>query len=1723
MAQDVTLTVGGDTGALLKEVDRALKLIDQKLAQTGRAGGKSTQVLGSGLSSATAEAQKFDKSMNAAYARVLAFGASAGIINKVTQAFSSLVQSTIGVEKSLKDINVILGASVKGLEKFGSGLFKVAKDTGQSFEVVASAATELSRQGLSAEKTLQRTKDAMILARLAGMDAVGAVEALTATLNTFNKSGLDSTKVVNKLAKVDAAFAVSSQDLAQALQRVGASAQGAGVNFDELLAIVTAAQQKTARGGAVIGNSFKTIFTRIQRPEVLNQLERLGIAVKDVEGNTLPAIRILGGLARTFDHLTDSQKSVVSEQVAGVFQINILKAALGDLNSQYSIYQGALRASSSATNEATQRNAELNTTISALLNKTTQSFKELSSVVGNVTIAPAIKNILQGVNEAMQGAMSIAGTEAGATFMKGIGKFLAGPGLAVVGLFTGKLLAGFATFATEAISVLSSRKAGEDAVGQSAQSTLATYKQQLLTIRQITASQAGGGIAAKGKSRGRAVGNFALATTPVRAGGDGMIPNFAAKTNTEIFKNAVQSKSTANLTKIAAGAQIGTATFTPAQQRAAASVSARRKDGQGAKSKKSAAQSYTSDSTLLAYGGQVPADGMSSYTFRKTKSGSPYTVKFPAASFKKNIEPTPRLQENIEKFADKQIVSFASKFKPTVNGKGLQAAKSRSDGYQGAIASAVGGMFESGMRLAFGDSVRSTKGGAFDVARVPKDLVRFFDGTVNAGKQGDFKNSLSRGNRESFAKKIIKDKRLPVFAKAIMPNFSALGEAVSREKAAGIPSSAIRVGSSSQLATSGNPKGLAVYNTIDEPRGLSQGISRYTNAGLDPRSAGTPNFAKTKKLNKSGDTGDTGGFSMAGIAGSMGLSMLSASVDSPTMSGAAQGASLGVLMGPWGAAIGGVIGGLVGFTKSLGDNSKEIALADQRRATSLAGLTSAESALQEISNGNLQEAATIYSKLNPETQDLIGGFDKLNAETLSAAKNFISTRTQLENLDFEILARKAPFAGDVGESFGEIKDALLSFVRGKMGMQEKNKGGMISGGSGVRDDVPAMLTGGEFVVKKSAVDSLGVGFMNRINSYGGKAGGPRNFQEGGSTDVHVPEGAVLVDGKLYIEDSLSSRIHTEIPQPPQTEVTPLLKTILPSPLAAPGSRGASFPSYGSPMGFAGGFVPQRPGEDRRNAFLKSQNPMKREGPRMEDGEFDQTKQELDIRRINKRKGRALAQSSVAGSKAGRTLPEGNYGDQIPFTEKSLKEIEQILLEGATTQADIAQALQLSKQIFNMNTAQAEGYREQVEELKRIKKLTEEMQAKIAKPTFSTKFRDGFFGEMEFDELKFALESGKELASEMKGSFKGAFKSFIDGSENAAGAFRSFATSVLDKMLDISLSYGTNSLFSTMSKGANNFFDFGYQSQQAPKVTESARGGMIRGGSGVRDDVPAMLTGGEFVVKKSAVDSLGVGFMNRINSYAEGGVVAENEFQKGTLGTKGKFNVSSRMSALAITSNSNPQNALRGEMQQSDEQRVSSYEQYIQTKRDAMAAFKAQKSQKRMGAIMNAVMAVGSAKLGKHLDKKRAAFAESPKGMAMAARDKASAAKSAFESRAQGGSMSTSIAPVKPMGTSAGSAPMSFGGGGGGGSAMLVASIQQLSASIQSGGSAGGGGTNVNLTFNIDKSGNAGSEQGSENKTGQPSSSGDQEKEKQFGETIKSMVLDTISKQKRPGGLLFKAS
>ena len=119
------------------------------------AGAKSIEGLSQPLGRITGKADQFTKSMEAANARVLAFGASVGVLSAVSRGFQELVKTTIEVEKQLTSINSILGGTTAQLHKFKKEIFDVARNTEQSFDTVSQAALELSRQGLKAEVVVE--------------------------------------------------------------------------------------------------------------------------------------------------------------------------------------------------------------------------------------------------------------------------------------------------------------------------------------------------------------------------------------------------------------------------------------------------------------------------------------------------------------------------------------------------------------------------------------------------------------------------------------------------------------------------------------------------------------------------------------------------------------------------------------------------------------------------------------------------------------------------------------------------------------------------------------------------------------------------------------------------------------------------------------------------------------------------------------------------------------------------------------------------------------------------------------------------------------------------------------------------------------------------------------------------------------------------------------------------------------------------------------------------------------------------------------------------------------------------------------------------------------------------------------------------------------------------------------------------------------------------------
>ncbi|HCI70653.1 MAG TPA: hypothetical protein DHV30_08670, partial [Balneola sp.] len=112
------LRLPAEVVGLEKSIEQQAKRAGRNLKLNLGTNAKSIEGLSQPLGRITGKADQFTKSMEAANARVLAFGASVGVLNTVTQAFKDLVTTTIEVEKQLTAIGAILGKTNTQLAGF---------------------------------------------------------------------------------------------------------------------------------------------------------------------------------------------------------------------------------------------------------------------------------------------------------------------------------------------------------------------------------------------------------------------------------------------------------------------------------------------------------------------------------------------------------------------------------------------------------------------------------------------------------------------------------------------------------------------------------------------------------------------------------------------------------------------------------------------------------------------------------------------------------------------------------------------------------------------------------------------------------------------------------------------------------------------------------------------------------------------------------------------------------------------------------------------------------------------------------------------------------------------------------------------------------------------------------------------------------------------------------------------------------------------------------------------------------------------------------------------------------------------------------------------------------------------------------------------------------------------------------------------------------------------
>jgi len=140
-----------------------------------------------------------------------------------------------------------------------------------------------------------------------------------------------------------------------------------------------------------------------------------------------------------------------------------------------------------------------------------------------------------------------------------------------------------------------------------------------------------------------------------------------------------------------------------------------------------------------------------------------------------------------------------------------------------------------------------------------------------------------------------------------------------------------------------------------------------------------------------------------------------------------------------------------------------------------------------------------------------------------------------------------------------------------------------------------------------------------------------------------------------------------------------------------------------------------------------------------------------------------------------------------------------------------------------------------------------------------------------------MEVGQQLAQGLSDTLAESFSGFILGAKTAEQALLDFGQAFVEMAVQVLMNKMVQSVLGFAFKGLGVMFNEG---GAVPKL---ATGGVIYGGSGVRDDVPAMLTAGEYVIRREAVQHYGIDNLERINQkqvpqFQHGGLVSPESHQ-----------------------------------------------------------------------------------------------------------------------------------------------------------------------------------------------------------------------------------------------------
>lgn len=233
------------------------------------------------------------------FARTAVYGAAAAAIYGTISALRDGIKFTIDYEDALARLSAIAGLTATQMGQLEQTINGVAVNSRFSTLELTEAATVLAQAGFTQQEIASSLQSISQLATASGTTIAEATDVVTGAIGAFQLQAQDAARINDVLASALNNTKLNMQQVALGIQYAGATAFENNINFEELTATIATMANAGIRSGSTIGTGLRQFLVDLQTPttKLAEKMKELGLSMADIDVKQLGLPEVLNRLA----------------------------------------------------------------------------------------------------------------------------------------------------------------------------------------------------------------------------------------------------------------------------------------------------------------------------------------------------------------------------------------------------------------------------------------------------------------------------------------------------------------------------------------------------------------------------------------------------------------------------------------------------------------------------------------------------------------------------------------------------------------------------------------------------------------------------------------------------------------------------------------------------------------------------------------------------------------------------------------------------------------------------------------------------------------------------------------------------------------------------------------------------------------------------------------------------------------------------------------------------------------------------------------------------------------------------------------------------------------------------------------------------------------------------------------------------------------------------------